>query len=509
MCLRKVVKELIDASISKMDFAKKLKVFIHKKWKDLGIEKEPELQTLKGGNGKVLATNIYKKARDGASLHELVKLLTKKYSARRLFTFKVGKVYFKNIRDLYCLVQGKMHESNLLGYERFRDRILSYADEVAKQGNKECVINISIRKAVLFATPMPNQGSKNAKKNSIKIVRNKRSWKFKNSARAFDFLKDNAPKYLELVSLRTFSRNVSALNRLEVSWDEAIELVSIKERGISFEDYLERVFSYCDKFGVKLKRSKKQSYYHFKETGEIGFECKEHGTYLKSLDKLDQGCVSCSELVRRKLRRLKWNDVVTLFEGFGFSVVSQEEEYVNNRTKLDICCSNGHMQKMSVEQLRRGKACLFKSKGLAETLVYQVASKVFDVEFLTNRSVIAPLEIDIFSEQLSLGIEFDGEQHIRKIAKHDDIESQILRDRQTDSRSAELGIKLIRVPHTLVSIIYSNFDDSILKKDIENLYDFFKYYSDLKLQITKKELVSNKNYEEIKKKTYACKCGNL
>lgn len=97
-----------------------------------------------------------------------------------------------------------------------------------------------------------------------------------------------------------------------------------------------------------------------------------------------------------------------------------------------------------------------RSKGEMECL--RAAVKIFGTEFKTvrpnwlkNPETGRNLEIDVYSDKLGIGIEFQGEQHVRYVRKFQankrEFLKQIERDRMKLRMCNKVGVYLIRVYH--------------------------------------------------------------
>jgi hypothetical protein len=100
----------------------------------------------------------------------------------------------------------------------------------------------------------------------------------------------------------------------------------------------------------------------------------------------------------------------------------------------------------------------FESKG--EIICKDVATNLFNREFrkirpnfLKNHQTGNNLEIDIYNDELKLGIEYSGKQHYEYTPYfHKDrkaFEDQVFRDKLKEQKCKENGIDLIVVPYTI------------------------------------------------------------
>jgi hypothetical protein len=107
------------------------------------------------------------------------------------------------------------------------------------------------------------------------------------------------------------------------------------------------------------------------------------------------------------------------------------------------------------QKKRRGP---FESKG--ELICKDVATKMFNKsfkkirpDFLKNEKTGSNLEIDIYNDDLKLGIEYSGRQHYEYVPHfhkdHNAFLEQKYRDELKERKCKEHGIKLIIVPYTV------------------------------------------------------------
>lgn len=98
----------------------------------------------------------------------------------------------------------------------------------------------------------------------------------------------------------------------------------------------------------------------------------------------------------------------------GYQLLSKK--YINDRTKLDMICNNGHKCSISYNNFKRDRRCYICfgkfSKSEKEIVDY---IKSFDIEVIENdkTKIINPLtnyalELDIFIPELNKAIEFNG-----------------------------------------------------------------------------------------------------
>lgn len=144
--------------------------------------------------------------------------------------------------------------------------------------------------------------------------------------------------------------------------------------------------------------------------------------------------------------------IATCLERYGRANIFQGEEgkdFVKERSLEKYGVENPHQAKQVIEKTkatnmkRYGKTipadfhARNKSKGELE--VYDYCKSITSYEVISgSRSVIAPLELDIYIPELKLGIEYDGDYWHSLPALQE-------RDKRKDLVCKERGIKLIRI----------------------------------------------------------------
>lgn len=184
------------------------------------------------------------------------------------------------------------------------------------------------------------------------------------------------------------------------------------------------------------------------------------------------------------------------------------KEYINNKTKLEWKCHNGHTWKMSFYAVKfRNQWCPKCSGSIMEEKCRYIIESISGLKFPKNRKVIKPLELDGFNEEFRIAFEYNGEQHYDKdhIFYSEDL---IIRDKEKESLCNINSIRLLTIPYwkakndqELYSYIYEFLikENIKIKKDsfIEIINSFIGIPSKLKEM---KELAKKKNGKCLSKK---------
>lgn len=100
-----------------------------------------------------------------------------------------------------------------------------------------------------------------------------------------------------------------------------------------------------------------------------------------------------------------------------------------------------------------------KSESKGERVCKEAAEKIFKLpfnkirpDFLKNDKTGRNMEIDVYNDELKLGIEYNGIQHYKYNPYHHkngekDFEEQVYRDKLKEKKCADNGIRLIIVPY--------------------------------------------------------------
>jgi hypothetical protein len=160
--------------------------------------------------------------------------------------------------------------------------------------------------------------------------------------------------------------------------------------------------------------------------------------------------------------------------------------YINDSTKLEWRCSEGHIFWSTPNNIKHGKWCPQCSTGIYERICRLYFERIFNIPFvkvrpdwLKNPKTNQNLEIDGYNEELKLGFEHHGKQHYTEVSyfhnnqiwENDSLKREILKKN---------GIRLIEIPQL---VKYTKL------KDLKNLI-----YSELK-KLKIKPPVSSDSFE--------------
>lgn len=176
--------------------------------------------------------------------------------------------------------------------------------------------------------------------------------------------------------------------------------------------------------------------------------CKEGHIYSVNFNSLRKGrkCRKCSGSMKYTLE-----EVQLYLEKYNYKLLSNE--YIDNKTKLKIQCSLGHIFEMRFNNFLRGIRCPICNKSNGEEEVERILNK-YNIkykyqQYFNDCRDKNPMPFDFYIKDYNTIIEFDGEQHFKikfsmtenefeNIKKHDKIKTQYCKDN---------NIKLIRIPY--------------------------------------------------------------
>jgi|APSaa5957512622_1039677.scaffolds.fasta_scaffold03191_5 hypothetical protein len=182
-------------------------------------------------------------------------------------------------------------------------------------------------------------------------------------------------------------------------------------------------------------------------TDKLLWECDKGHKWIVTFQDVLRGswCAKCAQDSQR-LPYDELNKVASLNNGV---CLSQEQEYVNAKTKLLWRCEEGHVWKATYGNIKtNGSWCPYCSGSYAEKKFRNVLEDIFNKSFkkirpkwLINKKGNR-LELDGFNEELSIAFEYQGRQHFEYIkhwnkrtnkfkqtVEHDKIKRKVLKEK--------------------------------------------------------------------------------
>ena len=158
-------------------------------------------------------------------------------------------------------------------------------------------------------------------------------------------------------------------------------------------------------------------------------------------------CSKCSK--RKKLTIEEMHEHATSKGGKCLST-----EYINNQTKLEWECANGHVWKASPLSIRAGSWCNQCHLYLGEEKCRYTLEKLLQYKFKKDRHTLGNrYELDGYNEELKIAFEHHGKQHYEYTRpyhrKKEDLEKQQKTDEHKRNLCKDLGINLIEIKYTV------------------------------------------------------------
>jgi hypothetical protein len=233
----------------------------------------------------------------------------------------------------------------------------------------------------------------------------------------------------------------------------------------------------------------------FNQRTRFEIKCKaDHKFNIKAHD-LKQGkwCRECSyEVIGEKLRG-SFKDVQNLIEKRGGKCFTKPENYKNQHQNLKIRCSENHLFKSALTNLKRGDWCPQCSQGKFENFSRKFFEEIFQKEFPKERpnwlvnSRGNQMELDGYNKDLKLAFEAQGEQHYRAVPHFqqtlEDLEQRINDDLMKLELCKQNDVILIQVPYfispTNMQQYITNQYEHLSNQKLPNIpeIDYNKFYN--------------------------------
>lgn len=166
-----------------------------------------------------------------------------------------------------------------------------------------------------------------------------------------------------------------------------------------------------------------------------------------------RGCPLCKNDTLRNHFQLPFAEVKKAYESRGLTILSNEDEYNNGKSKLKSVCVNNHITwPLVTKVLHKGQGCIYCSGSIGEEITRLWFEDYFGVPFIKER--FKPrngehqyLELDGYNDDFKIAFEYQGIYHSDPKA-HSSEESwldQQKRDRNTRKMCREMGIELIEI----------------------------------------------------------------
>lgn len=157
-------------------------------------------------------------------------------------------------------------------------------------------------------------------------------------------------------------------------------------------------------------------------------------------------------------RNKYFNELVDIVNQKGGYMMSNENEYINMHSKLDIKCNNNHIFQTIGNNIKHNdRWCPHCNLKRGEAICKYVIEKLFECEFkkvrpkwlVSNNNTL--LELDMYNDNLKLAIEYNGIQHYEYITYFHKSEDDFKMRQKYDEIKIDLckknNVKLIIVPY--------------------------------------------------------------
>ena len=186
---------------------------------------------------------------------------------------------------------------------------------------------------------------------------------------------------------------------------------------------------------------------------------RQFGYYLGNL-RHNQGCWKCGRIKVGLKCRTPFDKVKEEVAKYNYTLLNIDYNTIGNAL-LEIECTQSHISKKTLSHIHRGDKCpdCITSRNLSESICRKYFEYLFDCKFKKTRfdwlinDEKNNLELDGYSPELNLAMEYDGPQHNEYIKFFHDNEEHF-KKRQEDDRIKEKlckehNILIIRIPYTI------------------------------------------------------------
>jgi len=151
---------------------------------------------------------------------------------------------------------------------------------------------------------------------------------------------------------------------------------------------------------------------------KLNYICKkcdhEHSIRWSELQQ-KQGCPYCTK------KKIDFSDIKKEFERRNYKLLTKENEYKNNKTKLNYICSNGHKGFMNWHNFHQGHSCSICGKEIQSEKMKGKNSKLTEIDIIHIKLF---LEADVITQQKIANM-FGISQYTVSLIKNNKIWSHI------------------------------------------------------------------------------------
>ena len=176
-----------------------------------------------------------------------------------------------------------------------------------------------------------------------------------------------------------------------------------------------------------------------------------HPTFDNFINK-NRRCRKCADIQNGINQKLSWEEVLNRVEPYGYKMISTENEYVNQDSKLKAYCPNGHIYEFYINNFQQGKRCSKCLMSSGEQEISRILSKysieyIFNYRFKDESVKTKPFDFKIYNKNIC--IEYDGQQHFHM--QFDKTLLELMNQHYSDNIKTQFcknnNIQLIRIPY--------------------------------------------------------------
>ena len=189
-----------------------------------------------------------------------------------------------------------------------------------------------------------------------------------------------------------------------------------------------------------------------------------HPTFDNFINK-NRRCRKCADIQNSINQREKWEDIVNLVESCGYKLLSKDNDYKNQDSKLKALCPNNHEYEFYINNFKKGKRCSKCNMSGGEQEIERILNK-YAINYIFNyrfgEDNIRNKPYDFYIPSSNLCIEYDGQQHYHMQFDYSLLD--LMNRKYIDNIKTEYcksnNITLIRIPYWN----FNNIEEIIIDK---------------------------------------------
>ena len=181
---------------------------------------------------------------------------------------------------------------------------------------------------------------------------------------------------------------------------------------LSKEERLEIIQKRCDELNYTLLTTEYKN-----NKSNLDIICDKGHEWHPTFDNFifkNRKCRKCADIQNSVNQKEKWDNILDIVESAGYTMLSTEDEYENQKSKLRALCPNNHEYEFCINNFKKGKRCHKCIMSGGEQEIERILNK-YSVDHIFNyrftESYIKNKPYDFYIPHLDLCIEYDGQQH--------------------------------------------------------------------------------------------------